>query len=101
MYVIFITTWILSFYIFCVSSIFSAYPYQARLNMQASEEKGPRTRCNPGVVSMFAENLSEEVEQTIEGLDLSNVLNLKLSVLSCRKLCGLLMERAVVNEDGS
>ncbi|BAS94051.1 Os05g0417800 [Oryza sativa Japonica Group] len=69
------------------------------LNVQAkpSDDKGPPTRCNPGCVRSLAKLLPTAVEQKIQELGLGNLFKLKLEALSCRKICGDLLDKAVVH----
>uniref|UniRef100_A0A0E0HEJ6 Ubiquitin-like protease family profile domain-containing protein n=1 Tax=Oryza nivara TaxID=4536 RepID=A0A0E0HEJ6_ORYNI len=69
------------------------------LNVQAkpSDDKGPPTRCNPGCVRSLAKLLPTAVEQKIQELGLRNLFKLKLEALSCRKICGDLLDKAVVH----
>lgn len=69
------------------------------LNVKAkpSDDKGPPTRCNPGCVRSLAKLLPTAVEQKIEELGLGNLFKLKLEALSCRKICGDLLDKAVVH----
>lgn len=69
------------------------------MNVQAkpSDDKGPPTRCNPGCVRSLAKLLPTAVEQKIQELGLGNLFKLKLEALSCRKICGDLLDKAVVH----
>jgi hypothetical protein len=68
-------------------------------NMQhkPSENKGPSTRCNPSCVSLVAKLLPPAAIERIKELGFSKLLELKLDALCCRKICGVLMEKAIVH----
>lgn len=68
-------------------------------NVQAkpSDDKGPPTRCNPEFVTLLAKLLPTEAQQKIQEVGLGNLFKLKLEALGCRKICGDLLDKAVVH----
>jgi hypothetical protein len=64
---------------------------------RSSNDKGLSTRCNPDCVTSVANLLPTAVIQRIEELGFKKMLDLKSNSLGCRKICGLLMDKAVVH----
>ncbi|CAN6211395.1 unnamed protein product [Urochloa humidicola] len=69
------------------------------LNVQAKpkDDKGPLTRCSPGPVTSLAKLLPTAAQQRIQEVGLGNLFKLKLEELGYRKICGDLLDKAVVH----